>query len=1075
MTPIAIPYVFISWAHEDHAFNRLLRDAFDKANIKYWVDLEDLEPGDHNWQSAIREAIKGCEKVILIASPDAGKSKYVGVEITIANDYKKAIIPAWVTGEPYSECAPFDAIMTQAVNMRGVMFDSGLGKLVAMLGGKESTPPPDTSRKPELTKITGNPYKGLRFFTERDVDRYFGREALVDDLVERVRRRIEGEGERFLAIIAPSGAGKSSVVLAGLLPRLRLNAIPGSDGWTYLARMVPGSSPLRALADTLTNAISSLTARMIDDQLKNVRGLATLVEKIPQKPVVLFIDQFEELFSASIGEEERAHFLRLLTLVCEQPGNPLLIVLTMRGDFYDLPMNYADFGRLVQNNNLSVLPMSFTELSRAIALPAMAAGLILDDGLVSEIVLDLTDPRHKRTLAGALPLLQYTLDRLYEERDGQHLTLAAYHAMGGVHGAIGKHADDVFESLAEAERAAFGRVFSRLVQISDESIPTRKRAELSAWDDDEDARTLVDALIEARLLVLSEQEGAATIEVAHEALLEKWTALIAWIEQHGDDLRIIEQMRQRAGAWHKNGQPKDGYLSYTEEKRTRQAVNNLQAELNEVEVAFLRPKAERLLEEFKSVPASQKPGLIGREFAPLGEDARDVLVLVYGHNENYYSEYDTRPTINRLLWDMEPTRTQDEIQKALVSPDPKSRAGAATLCGEFKLRQLLNDLIPLLQDSDSHVRQAAARVLGQLGDTTAVPHLIPLLKDSDSDVRQAAAEALGQPGDTTAVSHLIPLLEGSVSNVRQAAAEALGQLGDTTAVPYLIPLLQDAYWRMPKTVAAALGKLGDTTAIPHLIPLLQDRDPDVRKAAATALRQLGDTTAVNTLTPLLQDSDSDVRQAAATTLGQLGDTSAVPHLIPLLKDSDSDVRQAVAATLGQLGDTVAVHSLIPLLEDTDLLVQHKARIALRQLIVMTTDSSLISLLQNNQHYVWLRAKAELGQRDGATEIAQLIEQLQDIESDLDDRQEAAKALGKFGDIAAVPALLPLLQDIDENIRSAAADALGALKHDAGVPDIAALLPHPFGVIGDAARRALVAMDTEASRAALAAYEGEKSN
>jgi HEAT repeat protein len=1091
--------VFISWAHEDHAFNRLLRDAFDKAGIQYWVDLKDLEPGTYNWQLAIREAIKNCDKVILIASPNAGGSHYVSVEIAVADDHKKTIIPAWVTGELYSECVPLGVVMTQAVDLRDIRFDTGLGKLVAMLGGKESEPPIDTSRKPDLPTIEKNPYMGLRYFSDREADRYFGREVLVDELVERVRRRMDGERERFLAIIAPSGAGKSSLVLAGLLPSLRLNAIPGSENWTYLERMVPGSAPVRALADKLNTAISSMTARMIDDKLKTARGLAELVEKIPQKPVVLFIDQFEELFSASIGEEERTHFLHLLTVACEQPGNPLFIVLTMRGDFYALPMNYADFGRLVQNNNISVLAMSFSDLSRAIALPAAAAGLTLDDGLVSEIVLDLTDPRHKRTLAGALPLLQYTLDRLYEERDGQRLTLAAYHGMGGVHGAIGKHADDVFESLAEAERDAFGRVFSRLVQISDESIPTRKRAALASWESEEDARKHIEALVDARLLVSDEQEGEATIEVAHEALLEKWTALIAWIGQHGEDLRVIDEMRQRAAVWDKNGQPKDGHLSHAEEKRARHAVENLGAALNEVETAFLRPKAERLLEEFKRAPASHKPGLIEREFAPLGEDACEALVLAYGHNDGYPMEYDTRPTIRQLLWAMKPDTIQREVLKALTNPDARSRAGAVSLCDRFRLTQLLTHLIPLLQDSDSDVRRASAQALGQLGDTTAVAHLIPLLQDSDSDVRQVAAQALGQLGDTTAVAPLIPLLQDRDS-VRRVVAQALGQLGDTTAVSHLIRQLKVIFSDVRQAAAQALGQLGDTSAVAHLIPLLQDSDWDVRRAAARALGQIGDTTAVAPLIPLLQDSVSNIQETAARALGQIGDTRAVSHLIPLLRDSDSRVQAAATASLGQLGDTTAVPRLIPLLQNGNPHVQPKAAEALGQLgdtsavahlipllqvrysdarraaaeaLGQLGDTSavahLIPLLQDRDSDVRRAAAAALGQLGGTTAVPSLIPLLQDSDSLV--QAAAAVALGRFGDVSAVTALVPLLQDIREDSRSAAADALGALKVDSAVPEIAALLSHPFGGVSDAARRALVAMDTEASRAALADYDG----
>jgi HEAT repeat protein len=260
------------------------------------------------------------------------------------------------------------------------------------------------------------------------------------------------------------------------------------------------------------------------------------------------------------------------------------------------------------------------------------------------------------------------------------------------------------------------------------------------------------------------------------------------------------------------------------------------------------------------------------------------------------------------------------LVKALTNSDVELRRRAAALLKKVsrsywnsselsKVKTVVSQLIPLLQDSDAGVRSSAASALGNIGAEakTAVSQLIPLLQDSDAGVRSSAASALGNIGAEakTAVSQLIPLLQDSDAGVRSSAASALGNIGAEakTAVPQLVSLLQDSDEGVCSSAASALGKIGAEakTAVPQLILLLQDSDSsDVRKSAANALVSIAEAkTAVPQLVLLLKDSDPNVRQSVASALGSIGAEAktVVPQLVSLLKDSDSNVRSSAASAL----------------------------------------------------------------------------------------------------------------------------------------------------------------------------------
>jgi DNA-binding SARP family transcriptional activator len=379
-----------------------------------------------------------------------------------------------------------------------------------------------------------NPYKGLRAFREDDAADFYGRAALTASLLETL-----GGGSRFLAVVGPSGSGKSSVVRAGLVPALRKGGLPGSDGW-LIVQMLPGSHPFAELEAALLRAAfdppAGLAEQFADPDLGFLKA-ALRVLPDEETPLLLLIDQFEELFILVEDEEERRRFLdNVMTAVVEARGR-VRVVVTMRADFYDRPLAYPDFGELFASNLVSVIPMSTEELRAALVEPAAAVGVGVDPVLATDLVTDVA--RHP----GALPLFQYTLTELFERRTDERLTREVYGEIGGLNGALTGKAEELYTGLTDTQRRIAGQLFLRLVTVSDQAEDTRRRVpagELTDLDADPVAMQEIINLFGTHRLLTFDRDplsGAPTVEVAHEALLREWPRLRDWVAEHRDDLR----------------------------------------------------------------------------------------------------------------------------------------------------------------------------------------------------------------------------------------------------------------------------------------------------------------------------------------------------------------------------------------------------------------------------------------------------------------------------------------------------------------------------------------------------------
>ncbi len=394
-----------------------------------------------------------------------------------------------------------------------------------------------------------NPYKGLHPFQPADYRDFFGREKLTERLVKRLAET--GEMSRFLAIIGPSGSGKSSLVKAGLVPALWRGDLAGSEKW-FVVEMVPGARPLDELEVALTR-VATMPAANLHEQLKrDPYGLlraAALILPNDGSELVLVIDQLEEVFTLVEEEAERVHFLNLLYAAVTAAHSRIRVVVTLRADFYDRPLHYSDFGDLVRNRMETVLPLGAKGLERAIVGPAERVGVTFEEGLVAQIV----EEMHYQT--GALPLLQYALTELFERRQGRMLTHNAYQDIGGAVGALAKRAEDLFCEFAPDGQEAIRQMFLRLVTLGEGADNTRRRvhrAELLAIvNDPELMDEVIDTFAAYRLLSLDHDSitHSPTVEVAHEAILREWERLRAWLDESQGEIRLQRQLAHAAQEW----------------------------------------------------------------------------------------------------------------------------------------------------------------------------------------------------------------------------------------------------------------------------------------------------------------------------------------------------------------------------------------------------------------------------------------------------------------------------------------------------------------------------------------------
>ncbi|HEY7430371.1 MAG TPA: PQQ-binding-like beta-propeller repeat protein [Streptosporangiaceae bacterium] len=432
--------------------------------------------------------------------------------------------------------------------------------------------------EPRPKAVTGSPYRGLAAFGEQDAAWFFGREAATGQVLERMSRHLAGTG--LLMVSGVSGAGKSSLLRAGVLPRIRaegLAAAPGAASWPYVL-FTPTRAPLDELAlrvAVLAGTDASAVRRGLDTSPEGFAlparqaALARPPEPAgdgdsraaaggqpsPQRRLLLVVDQFEELFTQCADEGQRQAFITALHAAAtarhgsDQP--PALVALGVRADFEARCADYQQLADAVQDRYL-VTAMTERQLRMAITEPAKKAGSGVDDDLVGALLAEVRTGQPGTFGAGVLPLLSHALDQAWRSRTGATLTLADYERTGGIEGAVAASAQRVYDGLTPAQQAAARQVFTRLTATSAEGVDSADRAtkaeltEGKTAAEAQDVETVLETFAAERLLTLA----AGTVEISHEVLLTAWPLLRdTWLADTHADRIARSRLRTTAAEW----------------------------------------------------------------------------------------------------------------------------------------------------------------------------------------------------------------------------------------------------------------------------------------------------------------------------------------------------------------------------------------------------------------------------------------------------------------------------------------------------------------------------------------------
>ncbi|WP_030946050.1 TIR domain-containing protein [Streptomyces sp. NRRL S-646] len=544
-------YLFISHSSQDRAVAQRLAGWLKSVGFEGLfldVDPDAGIPAGHLWERELYTQLARADAVIYLASAASAESHWCFAELTHARRAGRPVVPVRL------DDAPRPGILddVQWVDLR--QEEPVFARILEGLRRAGVTTTASFARDP-----TRPPYPGLKAFSADDAAVFFGREKETTRLLQLLDPVMRYAGGRFVAVVGPSGSGKSSLVHAGVLPRLRRQA----NRWVVVPPFQPGMRPTATLVAELGRAFADQGDPRSGEDLSRTlaqgsQGLAELCTELARpapaagepRSVLVVIDQAEQLLSRT-GIAEQHSFIRLLDDALG-PDSPLWVLATVRSEFLTTSPERAGITEAI-DDTLVVQPLSQNRLSEVIERPAQQAGLTFEAGLVTRMVAETTG-------GDALPLLAYTLSEIYVRvGSGGTVRLADYERLGGVVGALRGSADGIRRELDERGRA--GTVLPTLLKfaaVEGDRPPTGRRVRYDALEAAE--RDVVDAFVEARLLVRDGGVGEGTsVEVAHEALLRQWDPLRRSIEESRNVLRMRSDLERLAADWER-GEQDESYL-----------------------------------------------------------------------------------------------------------------------------------------------------------------------------------------------------------------------------------------------------------------------------------------------------------------------------------------------------------------------------------------------------------------------------------------------------------------------------------------------------------------------------------
>ena len=448
----------------------------------------------------------------------------------------------------------------------------------------------DSSRSTHTFRPDETPYAGLSSFQETDAKKFFGRQREIAAVATRLQK------QSLMAIVGPSGVGKSSFVRAGLMPALKRSG----EQWSSVV-LRPGRDPMSALAQIVAPMLSQhshadASAELaeldrVHHRLSFEPGYAGVVlrsqARRKRQRMLVFVDQFEELYTLVEDPDVRLTFTRCLSGIADDPTAPLRVVISIRSDFLDRVPEDEQFMAEVAQGLFFLRSPGRNGLRDALIEPAEMVGYTFEAEAIVDHMLD-----HLQHTPGALPLLQFAATKLWELRDCERrlFTEDSYRQLGGIAGALASHADSVLAELPQRMQTLARTVFMRLV------TPDRTRAIVSESELHEltsrpsEVRRLLEHLVQARLLVIqaSDGSGAASVEIVHESLIHSWPLLRKWLDENQDDAVFLSDLRTAAKQWDAKHRP--NYLLWRDEAaaEAERWFRRSRAELPALEHAYLQ-------------------------------------------------------------------------------------------------------------------------------------------------------------------------------------------------------------------------------------------------------------------------------------------------------------------------------------------------------------------------------------------------------------------------------------------------------------------------------------------------------
>lgn len=472
------------------------------ASLNPWLDKEQLIPGAR-WQGQLADGLRASATCGVFIGP-AGFGDWAREELDVAQnraakepDFR--LIPILLPGLPepfdFDSLPPFLTARTWVDFRKGQDDPQALAVLIKAIQGLPAGSDYAVSASPKAC-----PYRGLEVFDEDHADFFFGRERDIQRVIEKLK------DTRFLTVLGPSGSGKSSLVRAGVIPRLKRGALVDSQNWKVCV-LRPGSDPNTVLAAKIKALNSDATMRdlcndlLIDPKTLHRETMLALTLQPEIRRIVWVIDQFEEVFTLCLSERERSTFVENLLFASSIPNGPCMIVLAMRADFYGKCAGYPSLAVSMAAQQFLVPPMDREMLRESIVEPARRVGLQLEPGLAESILHDVENQ------PGSLPLLEHALLEVWNLRSGGTLTFEAYRQSGRVEGAIAKRAQAIYDNFTAEEQQVARRILLRLIQPGEGTEDTRRRASVSELITHSGEEPLIEKVIEAftaaRLLTIS--------------------------------------------------------------------------------------------------------------------------------------------------------------------------------------------------------------------------------------------------------------------------------------------------------------------------------------------------------------------------------------------------------------------------------------------------------------------------------------------------------------------------------------------------------------------------------------------